>query len=431
MLVPVPASARPHIIGRQGSVVQGIHDRTGARIQVPRPDDSTLMEDDDDNTIDVVIEGDAVSAEMARREIEQIVKERVSNINIRLKSIPPELFPFIAGPHDCRMNELEERTKTQIRVPRYDTWSRRPPPQEAAPGQIQFVPDPDKHIHIFGERTAAQEARAEIERRAQELQRQITLRQLAINRGQHQFIIGEKSNSLHDFLRETGCAIILPPASDDTEFLTITGPADQIENGINRAMDLATSMQMASIDLSRQHLNAPAGPHAHARALTAYLQQRQVIKKLESLYDAHIVLPLASSQGPVTWEVYSRDGKNTIRARSDIVNLIQAHPPSRLVTVPVDRFYHQYLRSRSAQMLQNDFGVNLVVPEAQGDDHVVLVYEGQPAATDSGLDIPKRAPSSDEIALFQKNLKEAQTRMLSALGDQNDIIEQSVPVPVK
>ncbi|KAL1960355.1 hypothetical protein VTO42DRAFT_8315 [Malbranchea cinnamomea] len=431
--VPVPASARPHIIGRQGAVVQGIHERTGARIQVPRPDDSQLVEDDDDNTIDVVIEGDAVSAEMARREIEQIVKERASNINIRLKTIPPEFFPFIAGPHDSRINELEERTKTQIRVPRYDTWSRRPPPQEAAFGQIQFVPDPDKHIHIFGERTAVQEARAEIERLAQELKHQITLRQLAINRGQHQFILGEKGDSLHDFLRETGCAIILPPPSEDTEFLTITGPPDRIENGINRAMDLATSMQMASIDLSRQHPSAPAGPHVHARALTAYLQQRQVIRQLERLYDAHIVLPLPSSQGPVTWEVYSRDGKNTIRARSDIVNLVQAHPPSRLVTVPVDRYYHQYLRSRSEQLLLNNFGVKLVIPDGVQDDQVVLVYEGQRINTtdDAAFEIPKRPPTSDEIATFQKVLKEAQESLLSTLGDQSDIVEQPVPIPSK
>lgn len=369
---------------------------------------------------------------MARREIEQIIKERVSNINIRLKSIPPELFPFIAGPNDSQTNELEERTKTQIRVPRYDTWSRRPPPQEAAIGQIQFVSDPDKHISIFGERTAAQEARAEIERRAQELQRQITLRQLAINRGQHQFILGDRGDSLHEFLTETGCAIVLPPSSDDTEFLTVTGPPDRIENGINRAMDLATSMQMASIDLSRQHPNAPAGPHVHARALTAYLQQRKTIRQLERLYDAHIVVPLPSSLGPVTWEVYSRDGKNTIRARSDIVNLIQAHPPSRLVTVPVDRYYHQYLRSHSTQLLRNDFGVNVIIPDATGDDHVILVYEGQSTgAADNGSDLPRRAPSNDEITFFQKVLKEAQTSLFSTLGDQSDIVELSVPVPTK
>lgn len=430
--MPVPASARPHIIGRQGAEVQRIHTDTGARVQVPRPDAAAAVDDDGDGTIDVVVEGDAVSAEMARREIDRIVMTRASNVPIRVKNIPPELFPFIAGAHDTHMTQLGERTETQIRVPRYDAWSR-PPPQEAAPGQIQFSPDPDRHIQISGERSATQQARAEIERRAQELQRQITLRQLAINRGQHQFILGNKEDSLHNFLAETGCAIVLPPVSDDTEFLTVTGPPDRIESGVNHVMDLVTSMQMASIDLSRQHANAPAGPHIHARALTSYLQQRQVIKELERLYDAHIVLPLGSSRGgPVTWEVYSRDGKNTIRARSDIVNLVQAYPPSRLATVPVDPYYHAHLSSRRAQQLRNDFGVQLIVSDDGEDDHVVLVYECPPdEAANEPPAVPRRAPSNDEVATFQKALKEAQASLLSPLGDQSDIVETSVPVPSK
>lgn len=429
--IPVPASSRAHIIGRQGTVVQGIHDRTGARIQVPKPDESAAIDDDDDsNTIDVLIEGDAVAAEMARREIESIVKERTSNINLRLKNIPPELFPFIAGAHDAAINNLEERTKTQIRVPRYDTWSQRPPPQEAAPGQIQFVPDPDRHIHVFGERTAAQEARAQIERRAQELQRQITLRQLAINRGQHQFIVGEKGDSLHDFLAETGCAVVLPPASDDSEFLTITGPPERIELGINRAMDLATSMQMASIDLSRQHPNAQGGPHAHARALTAYLRKRQAIRELEKAYDAHVVLPIPSSDGPVTWEVYSRDGKNTIRARSDILNLVQAHPPSKIMTLPVDPYYHGYIQSRISSQLRNQFGVNLIVPEEPESTNVVLVFEGTPAEG-AKFEVARQRPTPEQVSSFEKALAEARAHIFSTLGDQKDIVSKSVAVPQK
>ncbi|KAK2782065.1 hypothetical protein FQN52_001219 [Onygenales sp. PD_12] len=429
--VPIPASARPHIIGRQGAVVQGIHERTGARINVPRPEGPSVADEDDDSvTIDVLIEGDAVAAEMARREIEAIVKERSSNINLRLKTIPPEFFPFIAGAHNTYLNQLEERTKAQIRVPRYDTWSR-PPPSEAATGQIKFSPDPDRHIQISGERNAAQEARAEIERRADELQRQITLRQLAINRGQHQFILGDASDSLHEFLAETGCSIILPPVSDDTEFLTITGPPDQIEFGINRAMDLATSMQMASVDVSRQHPGAAAGPHVYARALTSYLQQRQVLKELERLYEAHIVLP-TSSDGPVTWEVYSRDGKNTIRARSDIVNLIQAHPPPKLMSLPIDPYFHSHLRSRIAPQLKNDFGVHLVLPEDSDASDVVLVYEGRDwVGPGPNYELPRHRPSSTDISVFEKALNEAKAHLVSSLGDQEDILSKSLVVPTK
>lgn len=388
-----------------------------------------LDDDDEDNTIDVLIEGDAVAAEMARREVEARVKERAANINLRIKTVPPELFPFLAGAHNAHLNDLEERTKTQIRVPRYDTWSR-PPPQEAGVGHVQFIPDPERHILVAGERSAVQDARMEIERRAQDLQRQIVLRQLAINRGQHQFIVGNKGDSLHDFLATTGCAIVLPPITDDTEFLTVTGPPDQIEFGINRAMDLATSMQMASIDLSRQHLNAPSGAQAHARAITLYLQNRRVIEKLEQLHDSHIVLPLPSSDSPVTWEVYSRDGKNTIRARSDILNLVQANPPSKLMTIPVDPYMHSHLRSRGVPKLKSDFGVRLVVSEDPKDPSLVLAYEG-PDEIDSESQFLRLRPSADQAATFSKALNDAQAHLLSILGDPNDVSAKSVPVPSK
>ena len=370
-----------------------------------------------------------MAAEMARREIEAIVKERGSSMSFKLKTVPPEFFPFIAGAHDANLRAIEERTKAQISVPRYDTWSTQPPPQEANPGQVQFVACPDKHISISGERAAAQEARAEIEQLAAQLRQQLTLRQLAINRGQHQFILGNEADALHKFVAQTGCAVVLPPSSDDSEFLTITGPLDQIEAGIEHAMDLATSMQMASIDLSRQHPNAPAGPHAHASALSQYLRRRQVIKELESTYDAHIALP-PSAGGPVTWEVYSRDGKNTIRARSDIMNLIQALPPSRLRHVPVDPYFHQYLRNRSASALQGEYGVHLMVPDDIESTEVVLVYEG-PSATVSRFEVPRQRPTPADVAAFEKGLQEAQEFLLKALGDQHDIVAKSVTVPSK
>ncbi|KAJ5168811.1 K Homology domain type 1 [Penicillium canariense] len=428
--IPIPTSARAHIIGRQGTVVQDIQARTGARVHVPRTNDNSApTEDDDHDTIDVLIEGDAVAAEMARREIEAIVKERGSNMSLRLKTIPPEFFPFIAGAHDAQLREIEERTKAQVHVPRYDTWSGQPPPQEANPGQVQFVPCADKHILISGERAAAQDARAEIERMAADLQRKLAIRQLAINRGQHQFILGNEADALHQFLAQTGCGIILPPASDESEFLTITGPLDQIEAGVNHAMDLATSMQMASIDLSRQHPSAPAGSNVHARALTQYLRRRQIIKQLESAYDARIALP-PSVDGPVTWEVYSRDGKNTIRARSDIMNLVHAHPPSRLRHVSVDPYFHPYLRSRGASKLQGDYGVHLMIPDDVNSPDVVLVYEG-PSATASNFEVPRQRPSPAEVAAFEQSLQEAQEYLLSTLGNQQDIVAKSVSVPAK
>ncbi|KAL8807769.1 MAG: hypothetical protein Q9200_004541 [Gallowayella weberi] len=433
--IPIPLSVRPHIIGKQGSVVQGITKRTGARIQVPRAEEIATpgFDDDDDSvTIDVTIEGDAVAAEMARREIEGIVNERTSTVNMRLRDIPEEYYPFIAGPHDSRIRALENGQQIKVHVPQYHTWSGQPPPQAPPSGRLpQFEPNRGSHIRISGDRAAAQVARSEIERQVEQLRRQITLSQLAINRGQHQFIIGDQGTSLHDLLEETGCAVILPPSTDDTEMLTITGPQDNIDLAIEKIMNLATSMHMASIDIAKQHANAPAGAQAHARALTRYLQRRQAIEQLERQFDARIVLP-TTENSPMNWEVYSRDGKNTIRARSDIMNLINAHPPTRLRQVPVDPFYHQHLQRQAAQRIRDDFGVHLLLPEENNQSsQVILVYEGADTPSTSEYTLPRQRPSPAEVAEFERALHQAQALVQGLIQGDQQLNSRSLSVPSK
>ncbi len=389
------------------------------------------MDDDESATVEVVIEGDAVAAEMARREIEAIVNDRTSTVNIRLKDIPAEYYPFIAGAHNTRIGALEEGRDLRISVPHYHTWTNQPPPQAPSDHQLpRFTPQTGNHIRLSGDRLAAQAARAEIERQVESLRQQITLSQIPINRGQHQFIVGDRGTSLHDFLDETGCAVILPPPNDDTEMLTVTGPREMLDNGINKVMDLATSMQMASIDISRQHANAPLGPQVHARSLTRYLQQREAIQQLERLYDAHIVIPTADD-GPVSWEVYSRDGKNTIRARSDIMNLVNGHPPTRLMHVDVDPFYHGHLQQHSARHIHEEHGVHVVFPEElQETPQLLLVYEG-PSATTPDYEFPKRHPSPADVKLFEEALNEARQHILGLISGRQEISSRNIEVPKK
>lgn len=434
MKIPIPTSVRAHVIGRQGAVVQRISKQTGARIQIPKPEDNLHLEEDEDDsmTIDVIIEGDAVSAESARREIEAIVNERTSVVNMRLHDIPPEFFPFIAGPHNSGVNALESGRQIRVQIPHYFAWSQQPPTQPSSSGMVpQFIPDPKNQIRISGDRLAAQEARSEIEQQVDYLRRKITLSQLPINRGQHQFIVGESGNLLHDLLEETGCAVILPPITDDTEILSITGPQDKIELGIEKVMNLATSMQMSSVDIARQHPNAPMGPQRHARALTQYLQQREAIAQLERQYDARIVLP-SNLESPTNWEVYSRDGKNTILARSEIMNLVNAFPPTRIRHVPADPFFHKHLEMHGAKMIRDEYGVHLLFPHSvEETPEVILICEGLTKGYDGVYEIPKQRPNSNDILEFEKMLNKAQEYIHSLIQGQAEIESSSVLVPQK
>lgn len=427
--VAVPASVRAQIIGRGGATIQAMSKRTGAKIQVPKQEQlAAPVEDDDDATIDVTIEGDPVAAELARREIEQIVNEKTGSVNYRLRDIPPEFYPFLAGPRNAGLSRFANSGDVRVNIPHYHTWRDNAPAQPAARGApAAFTPQSSLPIHISGDRLAAQQARDQIQREVEALRRQLTTEEMPVERGKHQFILGDEGDALHDFMEETGCSIIMPPSDEDSEYLYVIGPADRIQGGVDKVMDLASSMALTNVDVARQHANAPRGGFTHARNLTRYLQQRQAVADLEKRHNARIVLPSGQSSAP--WEVYSREGKDGMRARQEIMDLIKAHPPSRVHPMDVHPFFHQQLQEREAAKIRREHGVHLVFPDGPDGDPVLLVYEkpGSP----SGYEFPRQQPTAAEIQEHQQAIELARKYLEELIRAHEEIVSRDIEAEAK
>jgi rRNA processing protein Krr1/Pno1 len=358
----------------------------------------------------------------------KIAGERSANVNTKVRGVPAAFYPFIAGPRNSFAQSLEENNGVQVRVPPHRAWASQYAPSAAGPGQRPvFVPaSDDNHIQLAGDRAAVQAARAAIERRVEELQRQLELEQLSIQRGRHQFIIGNRGVPEDQFFEETGCAILLPTDEDD-DTVTIIGPPESIQAGLEKAMDLATSMQCSNIDISRFHRQAGA---AHARNVTRYLRERKEIERLEKQYNVHFNTPF-TSEGASPWELYSRDGKAAIRAQSEIKGIVDSHPPARMSTVPVDPFFHQYLRNEINSRVRDQYGVHLVIPDSNdGEAPVLLVFEG-PSGPDAPYQVPRSQPSQAEIRNFEQGLDEARRHILGLIEKQEQLASVSIDVPQK
>jgi len=372
----------------------------------------------------VLIEGNTISAAAARDAVRKIADERGANVSTRVRGIPAEFFAFLG--HNDFVSELENGG-VQIRVPPHQPWSSQPPVAPASGERYAFVPSADDHIHIAGDRAAVQNAKAKIDLRVQELHRKLVLQQQEIPKGQQQFIIGERGIPMDDFFSETGCAIILPRDEED-DVVSIIGSPDLVDAALEKAMDLANNMKLSNYDLSRIHRQAPGGAAAHARNVTRYLRARKEIERLEKQYNTHINTP---NQGALPWEFYSRDGKNAFRAQTELKGIVTGHPPSRVSGVPVDPFFHQYLRSDVNPRVQQDYGVFLVVPEAsETDAPVLLVYEG-PSEGDAPYQVPQSQPSAADIKVFEQSIRDAQNHILELLKQQDEIKSTVIDVPHK
>jgi len=384
---------------------------------MPKPEG----EEDEDNTVNVEIEGSPMAVAMAKHEIENIVNTRTSTVNLKMKDIAAEFFPFLAGPHNSRINKLEEGRDVRVKIPQYHMFQQQAP---SVNDLSQFSPQQGLDIHIAGEREAAKQVQAEIERQVRELQSQLSVSQVPIEQSRHQFIVGNRGNSLHDFLQETGCSIVLPPSSEDSEMITIIGPQHQIDRATDRAMDLASSMHMQKVDFGKQFPGSREHAATHAQDLGRYFRKRRALQQYEKQHDAQVV-----PEGASEWQIFSRDPRSAMRARNDVLNLVSGHPPARFRNVNVPPFYQRNLQQQHAQPLREQHGVFLMTPEDSESERVVLVFEGPTSGDDYAF--PSKQPSAQEASEFERQLQEAEAYLLGLIGEQQSIEHRSIDAPSK
>lgn len=432
--VPIPQSARAHIIGRQGATIKSLQEKTGARIEVPKETAKTSLngpaDDLDDDEIDVKIEGNSISAAQAREQILRIVGERAAKVNTRVKDIPAEFYPFIAN-SNVVLGNAGDSGAAQVRIPPHAAWSSQvTTPVPGLGERPAFQPAQDHHIQLEGEREAVLALKEQIERRAAELRKELLLRQLEIQRGRHQFIIGRSALSPEEFFDQTGCAIILPTDEDD-DAIVIVGPENRIDEAIEKADQLAQSMNMNNVDhLKWTNKQAPGKAAAHSKNVTRYLRQRNEIDRLENQYRAYINTPF-SQDGALPWELYLPQGQSFTKASSDIRSIFESHPPSRIRSVDMDPFFHPYMQNEVSRQVRENHGVQLVIPGVtEAGAPVLLVYEA-PGPAGNPYEIPRTAPSQADIKAFEEGLRAAEKHISDLLSQQDKIISVDVEVPVK
>jgi hypothetical protein len=332
----------------------------------------------------------------------------------------------LAGAYNSRVKAAQNQQDVQVQIPDYYIYAANPPPKPATAGQpVSFAPQPTHPILVSGERRAAQEAREALEREVERLRRELTVQATSIEKGRHQFIVGDRGVPHHEFLEETGCSVVLPPDHDEDEFVYIIGPASKVQGGESKAWDLAQQMTMTSVDIGRQHRNPPAG---HSWAVAQYLRERNAIADLEAKHGASFVLP-SSTQAPALWEIYTKDSRASRDARQDIINLITAQTPDRWSGMMLNPFYFQHLRTNVAPQIRKDHGVTLVIPNEATDEGIFLVYED--TCDPRNYNLPTGTPSKTEISAFQQALEQAKNDIDRLINPRQDISTQDVEAEAK
>lgn len=120
-----------------------------------------------------------------------------------------------------------------------------------------------------------------------------------------------------------------------------------------------------------------------------------------------------------------------LRARTEIINIINGHPPARLAHINIDPFYHRHLAQQTSQVLLNEYGVQAIFPrEHEVVPEVLLVYEGK-NPDNQAYEVPKKQPTPQELQEFERALQGARQHLMGLIDPGKNVVSRNVDVPKK
>ncbi|KAK9479931.1 hypothetical protein V1514DRAFT_277444 [Lipomyces japonicus] len=392
----VPSSALSFIIGHRGKNLSAITSKTQTRIQVSkRPNDAEdNTQDDDEDTADVVIEGDVEGVQQAKQEVLAIVDERTKTLTTKLSQINIDYFPYIF----TQIASLEEGKELTVKVPKIGSSE-------------------PTVIVLSGDRTAVQEAKAKIEEITARLRETYSIANANIPKRQHRFVAGDKEKGIQEIFDSTGVLVKVPSAEDSTENITFVGPRDKISEALTLAFAKANSVIIDSLDISKAHGKS----RSHARDLARYFTNRKKLVSIEQDNDVQISIPISNDLfdeniKEVNFDVAGKDVASVKKARKDIVDLINGISPVRVAHITgIDVLFYKHLagvKNKNVQKVREQFAVETIIPtDADVATDILLVYEGQDE--EFAPDVSEIKAALDNVIYFYQDIASKQEKLVT------------------
>ncbi|KAF8420208.1 hypothetical protein EV426DRAFT_249543 [Tirmania nivea] len=367
IVISIPTSVRPHIIGRGGETIKRLQQETQTKINVPKmAEGETPIFEDDGTTIEITVEGDAEGTEICKRMIDGIVAEKTAHTVIRINDIHGKFYPFIAGPNFQTINDLQKDKDIKIEVPEYFHTTTK----ELSPASGPII--------IRGEKNAANEAKLAIEEIVRKLAPTFTTLDFQVLRNKHKFIFGDRGKGVHELLEKSGCSVVLPADNVRADLVVVMGPSEMIGNGINAIMSMVNSYIVIPMPLWRAHQNSPIGGDAHARALARLWAKNGELKPIEAAHKAEFVIP-RDLREQFNIDIIAQSTEAASAARDQFKQLVAGYTPGKIDVMRIDPLCHPTIIGKNGQGLKqvlDKYGVQVLIGEDKNfEDEVFLVIE--------------------------------------------------------
>jgi transcription antitermination factor NusA-like protein len=431
LTLTIPASLQGYVIGQKGKNLKNITEQTGARIDIAKPEGGQEsaaarraggdIDYENDEQIQVTIEGDEINARTAQDMLNAIVAERTSRTTQRLSHIDHIYYPFIAGPKNSNVTYLEQTGDVTVKIPPRAAFL---PAREGAETN-GLKRERDLSIIVSGDRDAVAKVVQTIDSQVEGMRHSFRTLQISIPKRQHRFLVGDAAQ---DILASTQCSIELAPIDDPSDNVTIRGPQSNLPSGLTLAMSKANAVRVEVVDVGAAHRDVE-----HAKALLRWLSRSGKIPREQ---DVQVYLPrsaIVESSGLVHIEVVGAQSDAVSRVREEVDSHVKRVPPTFVTTVDVDPLLHRFVIGKKAANLTQyaKKGVDVIFPPPPDSENTEGVSEVLLVLGDAAViaTLPAEKKAREQAA--QSILAGVKADIENASKNAADLKSETLAVPSK
>lgn len=216
----IPRDQHKYLIGKAGSILKELQEKTCTKIQVPKSDSGSDL---------VTIVGPKDGIELAIHEIQLICDEQ-SKTGIERLAIPKLYHPWIRGFNNDIANEIAQRTGAKVNIP--------PPLVEK------------DEVVVSGDREKVDAACAEIKKiYAQKSKLNITKLAIQITKSQHKLIIGKNGTTVQDIFKDYDVYVQVPKLDSPSETIYLYGEESKLGAALSQVIAKSNSVVTTRIDV--------------------------------------------------------------------------------------------------------------------------------------------------------------------------------------
>ncbi|KAK3594419.1 hypothetical protein CHS0354_037444 [Potamilus streckersoni] len=193
----------------------------------------------------------------------------------------------------------------------------------------------------------------------------------------HRYIIGQKGRDVRKMMEEFNVNISIPPPEDSSDMIKVTGAPNNVQRARGALEEKVVSLEKEKENraLRSFKLTFEVHPQYHPKIIG---RKGAVINKIRNDYDVNVQFPDKNdeNQSLITVTGFER---NAIDAKEEILKMIREYEEQVHLDVKIDHRVHSRIigaKGRGIRKLMEDFKVEIRIPRSENDDPDIIVISG-------------------------------------------------------